>query len=411
MKKFFQYYKNILLLLAGITIGSIVGLILKERVILLKPIGDMFLNLIFTAVVPLIFFALSSAFANIDRSQKFGKVIRLMLLIFLSTLLIAAFIAILFVWLFPFRGDIPIAALTEKIQTRSIGEQITELLTVNDFFNLLSRKSMLALILFSMLTGIATSHAGEKGEYFHRFLNAGNEVMKKLLSYIMLFAPIGLGAYFAYQTGVFGPKLFGAYASALAVCYSTVIFYYLVFFTLYAFIAGGSAAVKTYWRENIIPSATALGTCSSIATMPANLEASKKMGIPEQIGNIVVPLGATLHKDGSSISSIIKIAVIFAILHKPLSGFDTVLIALGISVVVSIVEGGIPSGGYAGEMMVVAAYSFPIEVLPVIMIIGTLVDPIVTLANATGDTVAAMLVTRFAGKDYLAENESVAKSI
>ena len=402
MKQFFQYYKNILLLLGGITVGSIVGLILKERVILVKPIGDIFLNLIFTAVVPLIFFALSSAFANIDRGQKFGRVIRIMLLVFLSTLLIAAFIAILFVWLFPFRGDIPIAALTEKIQSKTIGEQITELLTVNDFFNLLSRKSMLALILFSMLTGVATSHAGEKGEYFLKFLNAGNEVMKKLLSYIMLVAPIGLGAYFAYQTGIFGPKLFGAYASALAVCYGAVIFYYVVFFSLYAFIAGGFSAVKTYWRENIIPSATALGTCSSIATMPANLEASKRMGIPEQIGNIVVPLGATLHKDGSSISSIVKIAVVFAILHKPLAGIDTVLIALGISVIVSIVEGGIPSGGYAGEMMVVAAYSFPIEVLPVVMIIGTLVDPVVTLANATGDTLAAMMVTRFSGT-YVAD--------
>ena len=76
------------------------------------------------------------------------------------------------------------------------------------------------------------------------------------------------------------------------------------------------------------------------------------------------------------------------------------LIALGVSLIVSVVEGGIPSGGYAGELMVVAAYSFPIEVLPVVMIIGTLVDPIVTLLNATGDTVAAMMVTKFSKENF-----------
>ena len=395
---FFQYYKSILLLLGGITLGSIVGLILRERVEIIKPIGDIFLNLIFTAVVPLIFFAIASAFANIESGKKFGRVIRIMLLVFLCTLPIAAFLAIVAVWLFQFAGDIPIAALTEKIQSQTVGQQITELLTVGDFFSLLSRKSMLALILFSVLIGLATANSGEKAADFHRFLNAGNEVMKKLLSYIMLLAPIGLGAYFAYQVGVFGPKLFGAYASALALCYGFCVFYFVVLFSFYAFIADGFNGIKRYWTNNIIPSATALGTCSSIATIPANLEAAKKMQIPDPISNIVVPLGATLHKDGSSISSIIKIAVVFAILHKPLTGIDTILIALGVSVIVSIVEGGIPSGGYAGELMVVAAYGFPIEVLPVVMIIGTLVDPIVTLLNATGDTVATMLVSKFVSK-------------
>jgi len=396
---FFQYYKSIILLLAGIAAGSVVGLILGKRVEIIKPVGDIFLNLIFTAVVPLIFFAITSAFANIESGKKFGKVIRVMLLIFLSTLLIAAFLAIIAVWLFPFSGDIPIAALTEKIQAQTMGEQITELLTVGDFFHLLSRKSMLALILFSVLTGLATARAGEPAAAFHKFLNAGNEVMKKLLSYIMAFAPIGLGAYFAYQVGVFGPKLFGAYASALALCYGFCIFYYMVLFSFYAFLADGRNGIKRYWTNNVIPSATALGTCSSIATIPANLEAAKKMKISDQVSSIVVPLGATLHKDGSSISSIVKIAVVFAILHKPLTGIDTVLIALGVSVIVSIVEGGIPSGGYAGELMVVAAYGFPIEVLPVVMIIGTLVDPIVTLLNATGDTVATMLIEKLVAKE------------
>jgi len=145
-----------------------------------------------------------------------------------------------------------------------------------------------------------------------------------------------------------------------------------------------------------VPSATAVGTCSSIATIPANLEASKKMGISAVIAGIVIPLGGTLHKDGSSISSILKMTVVFAMFGKSFNSPDVILIALGMTVLVSMVEGGIPNGGYVGELLFISAYGFPPEALPPAIIIGTLIDPVATLLNATGDTVAAMLVTRFA---------------
>jgi Na+/H+-dicarboxylate symporter len=126
------------------------------------------------------------------------------------------------------------------------------------------------------------------------------------------------------------------------------------------------------------------------------------MGIPEHIGNVVIPLGGSLHKDGSSISSIIKIGVVFAMFNRPFTGVDTVLLALGVTVIVSIVEGGIPNGGYIGELLVMSVYGFPIEALPAVMVIGTLVDPLATILNATGDTVAAMMVTRvMKGRNWL----------
>lgn len=396
---FLKNYSSILLLLGGITLGSIAGYFLGERAAVLKPVGVIFLNLLFTAVVPMIFFAIASTFASLSSGKKFGRLISTMLLVFLGTILTAASLTLIGVSFFPFTGTIPMSDFVEMVQSRSAGEHLTELLTVGDFFQLLSRKSMLALIIFSILFGLSTANAGIKAAPFHHFLSAGYEVMKKLLSYIMKLAPVGLGAYFAYQVGVFGPQLFGTYASALALCYGICICYYGVMYSVYAYIAGGISGVKRFWLNNITPSATALGTCSSIATIPANLEAARRMGVPDHIGNLVLPLGATLHKNGSAIATIIKIAVIFAILQQPLAGVETILIALLVCLIVSIVEGGIPSGGYAGEMMIVAAYSFPPETLPVIMIIGTLVDPIVTLLNATGDNAAAMLVSRFSNQE------------
>src|SRR5690606_27759576 len=94
-------------------------------------------------------------------------------------------------------------------------------------------------------------------------------------------------------------------------------------------------------------------------------------------------------------SSIIKIAVAFALMGKPFMEPGTLLLAIGLTVLVSIVAGGIPNGGYIGEMLMISAYHLPIEAVPAVMIIGTLVDPMATLLNATGDTVAAMIVDRW----------------
>ncbi|WP_316802403.1 dicarboxylate/amino acid:cation symporter [Pedobacter nototheniae] len=396
-------YSGLLWLLAGIIAGSIAGLIFGKKIETIKPLGDIFLNLLFTAVIPLVFFAVSSAIANIDRSKKLGKLMMIMVMVFLSTILISAFLTIVATWIFPIHQQLSSASLpaeTEKIQ--SVGEQMTQLLTVGEFFEIGSRKNMLALIIFSVLIGFSTLYAGEEGEAFKKFLSSGNEVMKKLIILIMKLGPVGLGAYFAYQVGVFGPQLFGTYAKALGLYYGVGAFYFIVFFTIYAFISGGFKAIKIFWKNNIVPSLTSVGTCSSIATIPANLDGAVKMGVPAYIANVTIPLGSTLHKDGSSISSIIKIAVVFAIFGKDLVHVDTIMIALGITVLVSIVEGGIPNGGYIGELLMISAYQLPPEALPPAMIIGTLVDPMATLLNATGDNVAAMLIARFTeGKNWM----------
>lgn len=397
---FLQSYSSILWLLGGIIIGSVLGLVFGEKVLIIKPIGDIFLNLLFTAIIPLIFFTIGSSIANLERTEKLGKLFVIMILFFLATILISGIVMICAVYLFPIHQDIAITKIPfEKIESGSAGDQIAKLLTANDFFELLSRKSMLALIIFSFLIGFATLQSGEKGNAFKSFLNSGNEVMKQLLNIIMKFAPIGLGAYFSYQVGIFGPQLFGVYAKPMAVYYAACIFYFFVFFSLYALVAGGKRAFKVFWSNNITPSLTAVGTCSSIATIPANLEAAEKMGIPSHVRNLVIPLGAPLHKDGSSMSSILKITFLFAMFGKDFTDPMTILLALGITVIVSIVEGGIPNGGYIGEILAITVYGFPMEqALPVAMILGTLVDPIATLLNANGDVICSMMVSRFSEK-------------
>jgi Na+/H+-dicarboxylate symporter len=396
MNNWIKNYNGIVWLLTGILVGSAAGMVFGKGVEIIKPVGDIFLNLLFVAVIPLVFFAISSAIANLHGAQKLGRIIGVMSATFLVTVLVAALVTIAAVWLWPIHQTAAAAGRATQGAGKSIsGDQVTQLFTTSEFFELLSRKNMLAMIIFSILVGLGTFRSGEKGQSFRHFLNAGNEVFKQVFILIMIPAPIGLGAYFAYQVALFGPSLFGAYAHTLGIGYGVSIFYYVVMFSLYAFVAAGVKGIRTYWRNNIVPSVTAVGTCSSIATIPANLEASKNMGVAELITDITIPLGATLHKEGSSVSSILKIAVVFSLFGKSFDSSSVILLALGMTVLVSIVEGGIPNGGYVGEILFISAYGLPPEALPPAIIIGTLIDPVATLLNATGDTAAAMMINRF----------------
>jgi Na+/H+-dicarboxylate symporter len=404
MSNWIKNYSGMIWLITGIVAGTIAGILLGKQAEVLKPIGDIFLNLLFVAVIPLVFFAIASAIGNMQSSKKLSRIMGVMSGVFLLTIIMAALLTIFALWLFPVgQSAFTSGALPADAGKKLSGDQITQLFTTSEFFNLLSRKNMLAMIIFAILVGFGTLQAGEKGKAFTQFLNAGNEVFKQVFSIIMKAGPIGLGAYFAYQVAVFGPSLFGTYGHILGIGYGVSLVYYAIFYSLYAFIAGGIKGIKRYWENNIIPSATAVGTCSSIATIPANLVAAKKMGISDTIAGITIPLLGTLHKDGSSISSILKMAVVFAMFGKGFDSVEVIIIALGMTVLVSIVEGGIPNGGYVGELLFISAYGFPPEALPPAIIIGTLIDPVATLLNATGDTAAAMLINRFAGERQVQE--------
>ena len=396
-KTFVQNYGSILLLLVGISIGSLIGIFFPHFVDNLKPIGDIFLNLLFVSVIPLVFFAISASVANIEGDRVLGRIIGMMSLVFVVGIVVAALLSMLFLYLFPVNAPLPIEQAKDMLDTAihdSWGEKIVRFLTVSEFSSLLSRQNMLAFVIFSFLIGIAIRRSGNAATMFRQFVNSGNAVMGNLLIMVMNLAPLGLGAYFAYQVGTLGPQLFGFYAKPIGLYYLFSIVYFFIVFSSFAFLAFGIKGVRRYWQNNILPSLTALSSCSSLATMPANLLAAKRIGVPDTVASVVIPLGTTLHKHGSAISCIFKIYVAFLLSGKDFFDPNSLIMAVGITLLVSIVAGGIPNGGYIGEMLIISVYQMPTEVIPSIMIIATLVDPLATMLNATGDTVAAMLTTR-----------------
>lgn len=402
MPTFLKNYSGIILLLLGIFAGSIIGIFFPGSTEFLKPIGDIFLNLLFVSVVPLVFFAVANSVAAVTRQEKFGRIMISTGFTFLVFIITAALFTVAAVYLFPTEALPSSGAVNPEVQEQQKwGDAVVSFFTVGEFTQLFSRQNMLALLIFAFLTGTAARKTGGKGELFRGFLASGYEVMKEVLLTVMKAAPIGLGAYFAYQVATVGPQLFGFYARPLGLYYSAATVFFIVFFSLFAFAAYGTRGVKLFWHNNIYPTLMAVSTCSSFATMPANLDAASKIGVPPSVANIVIPIGSTLHKMGSSMSSIIKIYVAFLIIGEDFFEPANLLLALGITIFVSIVAGGIPNGGYIGEMLMISVYHLPAEAIPAVMIIGTLVDPLATVLNATGDIVASMWVTRLSGEKLI----------
>ncbi|PKN77348.1 MAG: sodium:proton antiporter, partial [Deltaproteobacteria bacterium HGW-Deltaproteobacteria-10] len=327
---FLRSYGFSLILIISIMIGSLLGIIYKKDAIIFKPFGDIFLHLLFTAIIPLVFLSISSAVASMSNIRRLGKIMSAMMLVFIVTGLIASVIMIIVVLLYPPAAGVNInPGAAVEIEQFRVSEQIVKAFTVSDFPDLLSKKNMLALIIFAGLLGLATSSVGERGKAFSTFLSSANDVMMKLISFIMYYAPIGLGAYFAYLVGVFGPELLGSYLRAMILYYPTAILYFILAFTLYAFIAGRATGVRRFWTNIIPPALTALATGSSMAAIPANLAAANKTGVPKDIREVIIPIGATIHMEGSCLAAVLKIAFLFGLFQMDFTGAGTILTALG----------------------------------------------------------------------------------
>lgn len=402
-KTLWQNYRFPLVLLLSIILGSLIGLVLGEKATVLKPLGDIFLNIMFTIVVPLVFLTISSAVSNMLDMRRLGKIIAYMLLFFVVTGLIASIIMIIVVNIFPPAQGVSIEMpQLDEVEKMNLGEQVVSALTVEDFPQIISRNNMLPLIIFSIFFGICLSLLGDKGKPLVNILNILSDVFMKMVSLVMYYAPIGLGAYFAALIGDFGPELLGSYARAMVIYYPMCILYFFIMFFFYSYYAGGMEGVRVFFK-NIFPvTLTSLATQSSIASIPVNLESAQRIGVPKDIRDIIIPIGATAHMDGTCFSSILKISFLFGIFNKPFTGIGTYLTAILISVLGGVVMSGVPGGGLIGEMFIVNMYGFPMEAFPIIATIGYLVDPPATMINVTGDTVVSMMVTRILeGKDWL----------
>lgn len=404
--KFWNQYGSVLLLLGGILIGSLIGIFSPDTGKILKPLGDIFINLLFTIVVPLVFISITAAVGTMVNRKRLGKILGSTLVTFIVTGLFASALVLIWVQFFsPASGGAIELSTTEIDKAQSVPDLIVSTLTVSDFYQLLDKSHMLALIIFAILFGLCVSMSGGENSPVGKLLKNLNEIIMHFVGIIMKLAPIGLGAYFANLIAEYGPQLLGDYGRSMIVYYPLCLLYILIFYPLYAYFSGGKEGVKRMLKHILTPAITAFATQSSAATLPVNKEACEKIGVPSDISDIVLPMGCTMHMDGSVLSSITKIVFLFATFNLPFTGIDTYAMSILVAICSAFVLSGAPGGGLVGEVLIVSMFGFPPEAFPLIATLGFLFDPMATALNASGDTIASMIVTRVVeGKGWILQH-------
>ena len=412
MKNFLKTYKSTIILLVAIIVGAIVGIVLGEKAAVLSPLGDIFLNLLFVAIVPLIFVSITVSISKMKQPKRLGKIMLTTVGVFVFTSLVAVLIGLLSGYSFnlvePEDGEQIRASLETNVEAQTESEDVSFLertvsvLTVGDFPDLLSKNNLIALLVASLLVGLAINMSGDKGKPVQEFLISANEVVMNFIKIIMYYAPIGLGAYFAALVGTYGAEIAVGYAKTFFIYLIVSILFYVVIYTAYAFIAAGKKGVKVFWK-NIIPSTvTALATCSSAASIPVNIETSKKLGVSDDIAETLIPLGTSFHKDGSIIGSVFKIMFLVCLFGSSVGFFKVLLVSLLVTLLVTAVPIG---GGTISEMMILTMMGFPVNALPILTIIATIIDAPATVLNVVGDTASSMLAARIVdGKNWMNSN-------
>ena len=411
MKQFFKNYGFLICMLVGIVAGCITGLVFPQAAPALEPLGTIFTNLMFCAVVPMVFCSIASAIANMPGAKKAGKVIGVTLATFFVTAGIAAVIMYVVMRVFPVitgTYEVPEADAGSVI---GIGDMLVNFFTKPDFVELLSRRAILPLIVFAVIVGFGIQMQGGSKTMTAKLLEDITACILKAVQIITYYAPIGFFGFFANLVATYGPELIGDYSRTLLVYYGLCFAYMFVFFPIYARFGGGKGAAKVMWKHLFKPAAVSFGTCSSVATIPTNLEAAEETGISKDISNIVLPLGATMHMDGSAMSAILKVAFLFGMFGQDFSTGRAIL-AIIVAVFSSVAMSGIPGGGGTGELALCTVF-FPEQMAiayPMALALGNLVDPPATMVNAAGDYVASFIVARFVdGKDWLQKRLKAAK--
>ncbi len=207
-------------------------------------------------------------------------------------------------------------------------------------------------------------------------------------------------AYFATLVAEFGPEIMGSYAKCILVYFFACVLYFLIFYTIYAYKAGGTKGVSAFYKNILNSVLVSFGTQSSLATLPSNVSTAKKLKIDKEVRDFVLPLGSTIHMEGSSMSTVLKIFFLLGLFNGGISGIGSIIGILLMSVLCGVVMAGIPGGGMVAELLIVSVYNFPSAAFMVIATIAWLIDPPATTINAVGDVASLMLIDSKLKKEY-----------
>jgi Na+/H+-dicarboxylate symporter len=386
----------VLAVIAGILLGHHADFVNTY----IKPFGIIFLNLLKFIVVPLVLFSIMAGILSMNDISKVGKLGLRALLYFMATTLFAVTLGLVVPSLL--KGILPTihistAATAETIDTPhlSVMDQIVNMFPSN-ILAPVSSMAMMQVIVIALFFGIAMVHVGEKGEMARKVTLSFNDVICKILEYIMALAPIGVFCMLTPVVVENGPAVLGSYAALLGLAYLCFVIHAGVVYSSAVKFLGGLSPLK-FFKGMQSAMLFAFSSDSSVATLPYTMQCTEKLGVNKDIGRFVLSLGATINMDGVAIY--LGVASVFM---ANCCGIDLTMgqymaIAFA-STVASIGTPGIPGGSLALMAMVFASAGIPVECVAVAAGIDRIIDMGRTVMSVTGDASCAIVMQRIVEK-------------
>ena len=362
----------------------------------IKPFGTIFLNLLKFIVVPLVLFSIMAGILSMNDVSKVGKLGLRTLIYFIVTTLFAVALGLIVPSLV--KGFLPTikistTAITQTIETPklSVMDQIVAMFPDN-LLTPVSSMAMMQVIVIALFFGIAMVHIGEKGEIVRKVTLSFNDVVGKILEYIMALAPIGVFCMLTPVVVENGPAVLGSYAALLALAYFCFVVHAGLVYSFAVWILGGLSPLKFF--KGMQPAMLfAFSSDSSVATLPYSMQCTEKLGVSKDIGRFVLSLGATINMDGVAIY--LGVASVFMAnccgIDLTMSQYMAIAFA---STIASIGTPGIPGGSLALMAMVFASAGIPVECVAVAAGIDRIIDMGRTVMSITGDASCAVVMQK-----------------
>jgi Na+/H+-dicarboxylate symporter len=424
MKKLALHWKILIGMVLGILFGFLMNSIDGGKGFVtdwIKPFGTIFINLLKLIAVPLILASLIKGISDLKDISKIKKMGLRTMIIYMMTTLVAIVIGLGIVNLVkPGAGmsTDTIEKIKAKYETSSgVVDKLAKASAQNDagplqalvdifpsnIFNSLGNASMLQIIFFALFVGISLLLIPEKkAKPLMDFFDSLNEVVMKMVDLIMLFAPYAVFALLANVIIAFDDteiliKLL-VYALCVVGGLLLMIGFYLLLVSIY------TKKSPIWFLKQISPAQLlAFSTSSSAATLPVTMErAEEHIGVDKEVSGFVLPVGATINMDGTSLYQAIAAVFIMQVVWPEGLTFSNQLIIVATALLASIGSAAVPSAGMVMLVIVLESIGFPAELLPIglalIFAVDRPLDMCRTTVNVTGDATVSMIVAKSLGK-------------
>jgi len=395
-------------ILIAFILAILFGIFLHEYVNYVRWLGDLFLRALKMIIVPLVLTSMIAGVSNLGESKSLGRIGLKATIFFLSTGLIAILTGLIFVNIIQPGLNADLGLRTEipelAAQKYGIKEIIMRIIPTN-VFEAFINADMIAIIFFAILFGLFTLKVDTKyRDTLNNFFNAAFEVMMKMTSFIILFAPIGI---FGIVAGVVADQsadksklisMFGHLGVYMITVLLSLGFHFFITLPIILKLVGRINPLN-HFKAMSLPILTAFSTSSSSATLPITISAvEKNAGVSNKISSFVLPLGATVNMDGTALYECVAVMFISQAYGIDLNFLQQMIVVIT-ALLASIGAAGIPMAGLVMMSIVLTAVGLPLEGIGLIIAVDRILDMNRTALNVFGDTCGAVVIAKLEGEN------------